>query len=83
MYTVRMTANGQVTIPRELRERLDLKPGDELEFAPGPGRTLLLRARNRRTGLPVDLPVVGVSQEEMHVLLTGTMPKAARGKTAH
>lgn len=83
MQSIRMTANGQVTIPKELRERLDLKPGDELEFAPGPGRTLLLRPRHRRGGLPVDLPVVGVSREEMQVLLTGTMPKAAPAKPAH
>lgn len=82
MHTVRMTASGQVAIPRELRERLGLKPGDELEFAPGPGRTLLLRARNRRAGLLADLPVVGVSREEMCVLLTGSMPGTARAKPA-
>ncbi len=83
MQSVRMTANSQVTIPKELRERLDLKPGDEIDFAPGPGRTLLLRARNRRGGLPADLPVVGVSREEMHVLLTGSMPKGSPAKPAH
>ena len=32
MATSRMTTKGQVTIPKEVRERLGLQPGDELEF---------------------------------------------------
>ena len=32
MAKARMTTKGQVTIPREVRERLGLRPGDELEF---------------------------------------------------
>ncbi|GIX47915.1 MAG: hypothetical protein KatS3mg131_2126 [Candidatus Tectimicrobiota bacterium] len=32
MPTSRMTAKGQVTIPKALRERLGLRPGDEVEF---------------------------------------------------
>jgi len=33
MAKSRMTTKGQVTIPKEVRERLGLRPGDELEFA--------------------------------------------------
>ncbi len=32
MAKTRMTSKGQVTIPKEVRERLGLRPGDELEF---------------------------------------------------
>lgn len=32
MAKTRITAKGQVTIPKEVCERLGLRPGDELEF---------------------------------------------------
>lgn len=32
MARSRITSKGQVTIPKEVRERLGLRPGDELEF---------------------------------------------------
>lgn len=32
----RMTSQGQVTIPRELREQLGLEPGDEVQFTSTP-----------------------------------------------
>ena len=33
MVTVtKMTTKGQITVPKEVRDRLRLKPGDELEF---------------------------------------------------
>ncbi|MBI2171854.1 MAG: AbrB/MazE/SpoVT family DNA-binding domain-containing protein [Chloroflexi bacterium] len=32
MAKSRMTTKGQVTVPKEVRERLGLRPGDELEF---------------------------------------------------
>ena len=32
MAKARRTSNGQVTIPKEVRERLGLRPGDEIEF---------------------------------------------------
>jgi antitoxin PrlF len=32
MATSRMTAKGQITIPKALRDRLGLLPGDEVEF---------------------------------------------------
>ena len=28
----RLTSKGQVTIPKDIRERLGLRPGDEIEF---------------------------------------------------
>jgi antitoxin PrlF len=32
MATSRITAKGQITIPKALLERLDLRPGDEVEL---------------------------------------------------
>ena len=32
MAKTRITTKGQVTIPKQVRERLGLRPGDELEF---------------------------------------------------
>ncbi len=31
MYNVKVTSKGQVTIPKELREKMGIKPGDYLE----------------------------------------------------
>ena len=32
MYRVKITSKGQLTLPKELREKLGLKPGDYLEM---------------------------------------------------
>ncbi len=32
MAKTKITSKGQVTIPKEVRDRLGLRPGDELEF---------------------------------------------------
>ncbi len=32
MAMAKVTSKGQVTIPKEIRERLGIRPGDELEF---------------------------------------------------
>jgi AbrB family looped-hinge helix DNA binding protein len=61
---MRITSKGQVTIPIEIRERLGLFAGTEVEFevdneavrlrrvadAPGRGRTIVDRLRGRATG---------------------------------
>jgi AbrB family looped-hinge helix DNA binding protein len=63
ILTVRVTSKGQVTIPVEIRERLGLLPGTEVEFhvdgdaarltrvkgATGRGRTIVDRMRGRAT----------------------------------
>jgi len=71
---MRITSKGQVTIPIEIRERLGLLPGTEVEFdddgdavrltrakdAVGRGRTIVDRLRGRATG--------GLSTEEIMAL---------------
>lgn len=32
MHTTTITSKGQVTVPAELRETMNLRPGDQLEF---------------------------------------------------
>lgn len=39
----RMTSKGQVTIPKPVREAMDLKPGDEVDFVPQNGQFVLTR----------------------------------------
>lgn len=38
----RLTRKGQVTIPKEIREVLEVAPGDEVEFRVGPDRQVVV-----------------------------------------
>ena len=83
MQESRIDHDGRVAIPRELRERLGLKPGDAVVFAPGPGRTLLMRPRTRLMGVLEARQRHAVSQEEMRVLLTGERPRQGCNGASH
>ena len=48
MPKAKMTVKGQVTIPKEVRQRLGLRPGDELEFV-ADHRGVTLRKRLRES----------------------------------
>ena len=37
MIYAKITSKGQITIPKSVRDHLDLKPGDRIEFRKGPG----------------------------------------------
>ncbi len=50
MAKTRITTKGQVTIPKEVRERLGLRPGDELEFMEEDG---VFRLRKRLPPAPL------------------------------
>jgi antitoxin PrlF len=42
----RITSQGQITVPKAVRDQLGAKPGDEVEFEPTPGGMVIrLRAR--------------------------------------
>jgi AbrB family looped-hinge helix DNA binding protein len=45
---MRVTSKGQVTIPQEVRNRLGIKPGTEVEFKLDGNGARLERARSRR-----------------------------------
>jgi AbrB family looped-hinge helix DNA binding protein len=45
---MRMTSKGQITIPQELRERFDLRPGAEVEVVAGEDGALVRPARGLR-----------------------------------
>lgn len=54
--THRVGAKGQVVIPKELRERAELHPGTEVEFALENGSVILRRASGRIVKLGGSLP---------------------------
>lgn len=47
MATATMTSKGQVTIPKEIRDGLKLKPQDKIAFMLLPDGTVLMRAKTR------------------------------------
>ena len=48
MSDATLTAKGQTTIPKEIRERLGLEPGDKLTFTALSDGTVVMRAKTRR-----------------------------------
>ena len=45
MATATMTSKGQLTVPKEIRDRLGLKPGDQVDFVPLAGNGVSMRKR--------------------------------------
>jgi AbrB family looped-hinge helix DNA binding protein len=48
MATAKVTSKGQITVPKHVRTKLGLAPGDELEFVEEEGR-FVIRKRVRRS----------------------------------
>jgi antitoxin PrlF len=46
----RLTSQGQITVPKAVREALGARPGDEIEFVPR-GDELVVEVRHRRSVL--------------------------------
>lgn len=46
--TTTLTSKGQVTVPRAIRERMALKPGDKIQFSLLSDGTLIIRPKTRR-----------------------------------
>lgn len=45
MTTSTLTAKGQTTVPREIRDHLGLKPGDKIDYEIGPDGSVRLRVQ--------------------------------------
>lgn len=45
MTTATMTSKGQVTVPKEVRDRLGIQQGDKIEFVVEDGKTILKKAQ--------------------------------------
>jgi AbrB family looped-hinge helix DNA binding protein len=43
-----LTSKGQTTIPKEIRDRLGMKPGDRMTFTLMPDATVVMRVKSRR-----------------------------------
>jgi AbrB family looped-hinge helix DNA binding protein len=50
MAEATMTVKGQVTVPREIRNRLGLKSGDKVTFTMLSDGTVVVRPKKRRLG---------------------------------
>ena len=43
-----LTSKGQTTIPKDIRDRLRIKPGDRMTFTLMPDGTVVMRVKNKR-----------------------------------
>ncbi len=81
----RMSAKGQITLPREMRDRLGLKSGDELVFTLVDGRYLVTPKNldfNDLAGLLGDPPAGRATLEEIDETVMRTAGAAALGRQA-
>jgi antitoxin PrlF len=69
MLTSRLTSKGQTTVPREVREKLRLRPGDTLVYVEEGGRIVL-----RRQAAETEDPFASFSEWD------GAEDRAAYGK---
>lgn len=78
MPTSTLTSKGQTTIPKKIRERLRLQPGDRVEFILEGDRVVLRRAAADLTDLDGLLDRSGrtpVSVEAMHEIVERVVTK--------
>jgi antitoxin PrlF len=75
----RLTSKGQVTIPKSIRERLGVKPGDEVEFVADEFGPVIVRSADaaRRFAetlarLRLDPPIKGYSTDEILDMTRGS-----------
>ena len=76
--TATVTSKGQVTIPAEIRDYMDVKTGDQLLFVRDAGRVYVERLPSRATSDEV----FGILHRAGQTPLTWTKPNEARAKRA-
>lgn len=78
----RLTRQGQITVPKAVRDALGIKPGDDIEFVPR-GTELLIELRPRRSllefaGIAADATArVPDSAKDLDALIEAGMADAA------
>jgi AbrB family looped-hinge helix DNA binding protein len=76
-----LTSKGQTTVPREIRERLRLEPGDRLHFTLLPNGTVVMRAKKRGAATLAGMLWApgrpAVSAEEMNAAIVGAAAQRA------
>lgn len=78
----RLTSQGQITVPKAVREALGARPGDEIEFVPR-GDEIVVEVRHRRSvldfaGIAAEAaPRVPGTAEELDELVERGMAEAA------
>ena len=59
-----LTSKGQVTIPKEIRQELGLKPSDKIMFSLENGRVTLRRVYPALEGVAGSIPAIDAPMEE-------------------
>ncbi len=83
----RLTSQGQITVPKAVRDALGIRPGDEIEFVPRDGE-LLVEVRPKRNvldfaGLASDAAAaIPATAEEIDDLIGRGMTRAAIARAA-
>lgn len=69
MELARVTSKGQITIPKDIREKLNLKPGDKVVFLEEEGRIIfanssVIALKNFQKQMVDEAKKVGINSEE-------------------
>lgn len=78
-----ITAKGQATIPKDIRDHLHLKPGDKVKFFMHPDGTVVLLPKTPPAalrGLLKSQRTKPVTLDEMEKAIAGGATKAPRGR---
>ena len=59
MATAKVTSNGRITIPKDVRDKLALGPGDEVTFTEGSGGWYIRKETHEKLGDSPFTPWVG------------------------
>lgn len=60
-----LTSKGQVTIPKEVRDQLGLRPSDRVEFEVRGDVAIMKRRRRRVRDVAAVVPALGISETEV------------------
>jgi antitoxin PrlF len=84
MATATITSKGQITIPVEIRRQLGLKPGDRIDFVPGPNGDVTIKTKKlpfeRLRGILRDPTRKPLSVQDMDRAIARTLREKWRDK---